>query len=653
MKKVVLVLAGLLAIQFLVAQRQLEQLDRGLIAVKTSSGVYVGWRITGQEWLDASYKIYRNGTLIAEIPATDASNYRDAAGIAGDKYQVAAVMNGVELEKSPEVSARNNAYYDIMLDIPAGGTTPDNVSYTYTPNDASTADLDGDGDLEIILKWDPSNSKDNSQSGYTGNVYLDAYTLEGTKLWRIDLGRNIRAGAHYTQFLAADFDGDGKAEVVCKTADGTVDGLGNVIGSASADYRNSGGYILSGPEYLTVFNGETGEAMSTIDYQTARGSVTMWGDSYGNRVDRFLACVAYLDGEHPSIVMTRGYYRGTGGYKGRTGIVAYDFLNGTITQRWSFLAVEGGVQHAYTGQGNHNLSVADVDNDGKDEIIYGAMTLDDDGIGLYTTGLFHGDALHVSDMDPDYPGLEVFSPHEDGGNGVTFREAETGKIIWQYKKDDDVGRGVAADILSNNRGFEAWATSGLGMYNAKGTYIGSVPNSMNFRIFWDDDLLSELMDGTTIRKVSTTIFAPSNVYSNNGSKSTPTLTADLFGDWREEVIWRYYDASRLRIFTTTIPTEYRLYTLMHDQQYRNAVAWENAGYNQPPHQGFYMEPDMALPVPVVFRGKKWKGNASSNTWDVSTTNFIDSNGNPVAFAASDTAIFSFNGTAGVPVVLSN
>ena len=193
-------------------------------------------------------------------------------------------------------SGQSGAYFDIPIQKPAGGTTPDGVAYTYSPNDASVADLDGDGEYEIILKWDPSNSKDNAQSGYTGNVYIDAYKMNGKRLWRIDLGRNIRAGAHYTQFMVYDFDGDGYAEMVCKTADGTVDGEGNIIGDGSKDYRSSSGYILSGPEYLTLFDGRTGKAIDTIDYEPGRKCCRL-GDSYGNRVDRFLAGVAYLDGK--------------------------------------------------------------------------------------------------------------------------------------------------------------------------------------------------------------------------------------------------------------------------------------------------------------------------------------------------------------------
>jgi rhamnogalacturonan endolyase len=338
------------------------------------------------------------------------------------------------------------------LQVPPSGTTPVGEAYTYSPNDASVGDLDGDGEYEIILKWDPSNAKDNSQAGYTGNVYLDAYKLDGTRLWRIDLGRNIRAGAHYTQFQVYDLDGDGKAEVACRTADGTIDGVGTVLGDANADYRNSAGYVLAGPEFLTVFNGQTGAAMATASYVVPRGNVNDWGDNYGNRVDRFLAGVAYLDGQRPSLVMARGYYT-------RAVLAAWNWRNGQLTNVWTFDTGHTGTPNQYAawrGQGNHNLSIGDVDGDGKDEIMYGACAIDDNGAGLFSTGLGHGDALHMTDMDPDRPGLEVFQPHESptsyGPNAAEFRDARTGALIFGVQGTGDIGRGLALDVDPRYRG---------------------------------------------------------------------------------------------------------------------------------------------------------------------------------------------------------
>ncbi|MEK4371033.1 rhamnogalacturonan lyase [Paenibacillus sp. FSL R5-0473] len=576
----------------------MEYLDRGVVAVKTGTGVFVSWRLLGTEGSNVSFNVYRDGTKVNATPITNSTNLQDASGTSSSKYTVRAVVSGTEQAASAAASVWGNNYLSVPLSVPAGGTTPDGVAYSYSANDASAGDLDGDGEYELIVKWDPSNAKDNSQSGYTGEVFIDAYKLNGTRLWRISLGKNIRAGAHYTQFMVYDLEGDGKAEVAMKTADGTKDGTGVVIGDASKDYRNSSGYVLSGPEFLTVFNGQTGKALSTVNYEPARGNVSSWGDNYGNRVDRFLAAIAYLDGERPSLVMARGYYT-------RTVLVAYNWRNGQLTKQWTFDSNTSG-NSGYAGQGNHNLSVADVDGDGKDEIVYGAMAVDDNGKGLYTTGLHHGDAMHLSDLDPDRPGLEVFQVHETPSNaGVEFRDAGTGQLIWGVKTTKDIGRGMAADIDPRYKGAEVWADGSL--YTAKGQKLGTtLPSSTNFGIWWDGDLLRELLDSNRIDKWnyanSTTmnLLTASGVSSNNGTKSTPNLQADLFGDWREEVVWRTNDSSALRIYTTTAVTDKRIYTLMHDPVYRLGVAWQNVAYNQPPHTGFYLGEGMSTPpVPNI------------------------------------------------------
>ncbi|XVL63378.1 rhamnogalacturonan lyase [Paenibacillus amylolyticus] len=576
----------------------MEYLDRGVVAVKTGTGVFVSWRLLGTEGSNVSFNVYRDGTKVNASPITNSTNLQDASGTSSSKYTVRAVVSGTEQAASAVASVWGNNYLSVPLSVPAGGTTPDGVAYTYSANDASAGDLDGDGEYELIVKWDPSNSKDNSQSGYTGEVFIDAYKLNGTHLWRISLGKNIRAGAHYTQFMVYDLDGDGKAEVAMKTADGTKDGTGVVIGDASKDYRNSSGYVLSGPEFLTVFNGQTGKALSTVNYESARGNVSSWGDNYGNRVDRFLAAIAYLDGERPSLVMARGYYT-------RSVLVAYNWRNGQLTKQWTFDSNTSG-NSGYAGQGNHNLSVADVDGDGKDEIVYGAMAVDDNGKGLYTTGLHHGDAMHLSDLDPDRPGLEVFQVHETPSNaGVEFRDAGTGQLIWGVKTTKDIGRGMAADIDPRYKGAEVWADGSL--YTAKGQKLGTtLPSSTNFGIWWDGDLLRELLDSNRIDKWNYTnsttmnLLTASGVSSNNGTKSTPNLQADLFGDWREEVVWRTNDSSALRIYTTTAVTDKRIYTLMHDPVYRLGVAWQNVAYNQPPHTGFYLGEGMSTPpVPNI------------------------------------------------------
>ncbi|MEJ6951077.1 rhamnogalacturonan lyase [Natronospora cellulosivora (SeqCode)] len=586
-----------------ILKRQMENLDRGLIAIKVQEGVYLKWRLLGTEFDGVSFNIYRDGTKINEEAIDSSTNYIDKEGSTDSKYHIITVINGIENEKSKTVDVWDKNYLAVNLDKPEGGVTPDGVTYTYHANDASIGDLDGDGEYEIILKWDPSNSKDNAHAGYTGEVFVDAYKLDGTRLWRISLGKNIRAGAHYTQFLVYDFDGDGKAEVVFKTADGTVDGQGNVIGDLDADYRNENGYILDGPEFLTVFDGETGKALVTTDYDPPRGNVADWGDDYGNRVDRFLACVAYLDGQRPSIVMCRGYYT-------RTVLVAYNWRDGELSKLWTFDSDHPGNQD-YAGQGNHNLSVADIDGDGKDEIIYGACVIDDNGEGFYTTGLGHGDAMHVGKFDPDREGLQVYDVHEEHPHpaGMEYRDARTGELIWGVPADYDVGRGLTAKIDPNYSGAEVWA-AGKALYSAKGEVISEKsPTSINFAIWWDGDLLRELLDhkwlgrdkGVGIGKIDkwdyenkelVNLLTAEGTYSNNYTKGNPCLQADIFGDWREEVIWRAEDSNELRIYTSTYYTEHKIPTLMHDPLYRLGIAWQNVAYNQPPHTSFYIGPDM-------------------------------------------------------------
>jgi rhamnogalacturonan endolyase len=586
--------------------RQMENLDRGLIAMKVDNGVYLSWRMLGTDSDDISFNIYRNDEKINSSPITTSTNFLDEGGDLNSNYYIRPVLNAEELEASSTVTVLENPYLSLPLNKPEDGVTPDGEEYSYSANDASVGDVDSDGQYEIILKWTPSNAKDNSQAGYTGNTYLDAYKLDGTFLWRIDLGVNIRSGAHYTQFMVYDFDGDGKAEIACKTADGTKDGAGNFIGDETKDFRNEKGYILDGPEYLTMFEGSTGKALSTIDFSPERGNVSDWGDKYGNRVDRFLAGVAYLDGIHPSLIMSRGYYV-------KTCITAYDFKDNQLVPRWNFVA-DDKTNSNYRDRGCHSLSVADVDNDGKDEIIFGAATIDDDGTGLYTTNFSHGDALHVGDLDPARDGLEVFQVHEakSGPANATLRDAKTGEVLWSIKASDrDCGRGLTGDIDPRYPGEEMWAPCGVGLYSIKGEKISSKTPSMNFAAWWDGDLSRELVDKNRIDKWDYTnnemynLLTADGCSSNNSTKATPVLQADILGDWREEVIWRTDDSNFLRIYSTTDVTDHRIYTLMHDPVYRLGVAWQNVGYNQPPHTGFFLGTDMKkAPIPNIYLAPK-------------------------------------------------
>ena len=649
---------------------QMEKLDRGLVAVSTSDGIYLSWRLLGtDDELTTTFDIIRNGDVIDE--GVYLTNYLDK--VRGASYQIAVKVNGEEVERSKTVTPWNK-YLSLTLDRPATGTG----SCTYSPNDCSVGDVDGDGEYELFVKWDPSNSQDNSKNGYTGNVYIDCYKLDGTKLWRIDLGKNIRAGAHYTQFQVYDFDGDGRAELMCKTAPGSKDGKGVYVNQAATldaikaadntkDWRNSNGRVNGGQEYLTVFDGQDGHAIHTIAYwpnrnakaELSEGEGTFnWDDrsgktdkgSYGNRGERYLAATAYLDGPdgNASGIFCRGYY--TYAY-----IWAVDFDGQLLHPRWlhrsdshtqwSVVGADGKETDKVTaptswaregrntmyGNGNHNLSLADVDGDGKDEIIWGSAALDDDGRLLYSVGFGHGDAIHLGDLDPDRPGLELFDIHEDGGRYPwDVHDAATGKIIWQGGQERvDNGRGCAADIVASNRGYEFWSSYGgfenntnyvkdspvegekpsrnQNPFNVQtGTQVGSSKVSMNFRIYWDGDLQDELLDGTAITKYGgstlkvddTEIASLGSPSSCNSTKATPCLSADILGDWREELIlWSTTDYATLNIYTTTTATNYRMPTLMHDHTYRMGICWQNTAYNQPPHLGYYL-PDAMLPTIV-------------------------------------------------------
>lgn len=582
-----------------------EKLGRGTVVVKKDNETnFVTWRLLSSDPIDIAFNVYRNGAKVNSMPISKSTCYEDKIKTAEAlAYEVRPVIQGIEVADNIPNRAftiPKNApvgYINIPLDKPEDGETPDGRPYTYSPNDASIGDVDGDGEYEIILKWYPSNAKDNAHSGYAGNVYIDCYKIDGTKLWRIDLGRNIRAGAHYTQFMVFDLDNDGRAEVVMKTADATIDGRGKVIGSAVADYRNKDGYIIEGDEFLTVFDGLTGAALQTIDYKPARGDVSAWGDSKGNRVDRFLACVAYLDGVNPSVVMCRGYYT-------RAVLAAYDWKDGKLTERWTFDSDTPG-NEGYGGQGNHNLRVGDVDGDGCDEIIYGSCAIDHDGTGLYTTGMGHGDALHMTVFDPTRKGMQVWDCHENKKDGSTYRDAATGEVLFQIRANEDVGRCMAADIDPNHPGVEMWSTFSNGIYNVKGECINPSTRavSVNMACWWDGDLLRELQNNNEVTKynyetkTSETLLKAEDTRSNNGTKSNPSLQGDILGDWREEVLLRTADDKNLRLYVSTIPTDYRFHTFLEDPVYRISIATQNVAYNQPTQPGFYFGADLGKCFP--------------------------------------------------------
>lgn len=623
-----------------------EQLGRGVVAVRmTPDTVMVGWRYLSGDAPTAGFDVFRDGVKVNDKPVTVSTTFYDYnPSSAMACYMVRLVGDTCEAMGGDTCLLPADApcgYINIPLQQPAEQVMPDGTSCFYSPNDASVGDVDGDGVFEIILKWDPSNSKDNAHSGFTGTVLLDAYKTDGRLLWRINLGKNIRAGAHYTQFMVYDLDGDGRAELVAKTADGTTDGVGQVIGDSLADWREmagdsladeprmafrpemrpeggdsvfargprpefnpqggpQGGHaqgprreggpkgrILSGSEYLTIFDGATGRALQTIDYIPQRGEAGSWGDTNGNRSERYLAAVAFLDGKRPSVVMCRGYYT-------RAVLAAFDWDGEQLTQRWVF-DTDSAEWASYASQGNHNLRVADVDGDGCDEITYGSCCIDHDGTGLYNTEMGHGDAIHLTAFDPSSDKLYVWDCHENRRDGSDFRDAMTGEIIFQIPAGKDVGRCMAADIDPTNYGLEMWSSASGGIRNLEGEVVCAEPKGLpiNMAVWWDGDLLREMLDHETVSKYDwtkgecITLQHFDDCSFNNGTKSNPCLQGDILGDWREEVVTRTTDNMALRIYVSTIPTQYRFHTFLEDRTYRISIVTENVAYNQPTESGFY------------------------------------------------------------------
>ncbi|MDE5850637.1 MAG: rhamnogalacturonan lyase [Muribaculaceae bacterium] len=665
-KLIIAGIATLMSVPMTFSQQFPEKLNRGAVIMAAGRIPYLSWRSFSTDSPEMYFDIYRDGKKINKEPITNATDYSDSSGKLTQTYTIKAMIgDNVVEEFSPMKWAPSK---QLQLNLPAGGKTPSGEEYTYTPNDCSVGDVDGDGEYELIVKWYPSNAKDNSQGGYTGNTILDCYEFDGTLLWRVDLGINIRSGAHYTQFMVYDFDGDGKAEMICKTGPGSVDGTGAYVNgvadieaiknaSNTKDWRNSGGRVDGGQEWLTVFDGPTGKAVHTVYYNPNRNQglggeasgTFNWGTggkndtgAYGNRGERYLAAVAYLDGSdaNPSAVMCRGYYD-------YAFLWAVDFDGEKLSTRWlhaaksttQYTVTDGdgktqtysppqatrgaGSRTAYSN-GNHNLTVGDVDGDGKDEIVWGACAIDDNGKLLYATGYGHGDAIHLGKMIPGREGLQVYDIHEASPYGWDLHDAATGEILFSGTATGDTGRGIAADIDPRYDGYEMWCSSHPTPRSAAtGTTTSSATPSQNFRIYWDGDLQDELLDGSGITKWvegKITSLASLTGSSCNGSKKTPCLSADIFGDWREEVIlWYDRDPSKIYIHSTTIASEHRVPCLMEDRTYRMAICWQNVAYNQPPHLGYYLPEYAALGSTGVENISVDKG---TGTFEVYTTGGI-------------------------------
>ena len=598
-----------------------EHLGRGLIAVNSGEGrVCISWRSLEEDPIEIGFDILRNGEKINQEPITRSTFYVDQGVDTSHDNQYSLSMSGSDKPIASftlSAKAATKPYITIPLKEANG---------MYAPNDATVGDLDGDGEYEIVFKRE-TQGYDNSHKGLCREpLLIEAYRLNGEFMWRIDMGPNIRQGAHYTQLSLYDFDGDGRSELAIRTAEGTTFGDGVKIGDTDkdgiTDYvdRNpqSGTYgkILSGPEFLSIIEGETGKELARTDY-IPRGAENEFGDNYGNRADRFLCGAGYFDGKHPSIVICRGYYA-------KTVIQAWDYRGGKLKLRWQFdTSSKDGLWRDYAGQGNHNLRIGDIDKDGKDEITYGACMIDDDGTGGYNTRLGHGDAMHLTDIDIDREGLEVWQCHESRPSkaGSEMRDAATGELIWGIPSIRDVGRAMAADIDPRHRGVEVWSSDSRGVYSAQGHYISNITPSINMAVWWDGDLNRELLDNRTMRTnrgteriISLTKWSEKGIkeiplaekesaMTNNHTKANPMLQADILGDWREEIVVRSADNKSVRIYTTDIPTEYRFHSLMSDEIYRWSVLTQNVAYNQPTQPGYYLGSDLGrFNKPTHLRG---------------------------------------------------
>ncbi len=633
MKRILILAVLMIATLTISAQRHTDLLDRGLVAIQTTSGIYCSWRIMGEEYYDVTYNLYRDGVKIAE--QLKVSNFTDAAGTTNSKYTVKAVVRGVEQSASKEATPWAQNYLEI---------TPDHGSLTstYVPNDACCADVDGDGELEILMKFDNASWAGTSyqKAGFNGEYFIiEVFKLNGKKLWWVDLGPNMADFQNNEQnIIAYDWDQDGKAEAVMRASDGTVihmaDGTTQVIGDATKNYlpATSSGqwFVHEGNEFLVYMNGETGKPYQVMEYPLKRledGETSLeaaWGDGYGHRSTKHFFGAPVLDGRKASIFLARGIYT-------RHKMIALDVNSDTheLTERWRWNNNTPG--SPWYGQGYHNYAVADVDWDGRDEICFGSMVIDDNGHGLSTTGLGHGDAQHHGDFNPYIHGHEIFACNEDAPSN-NYRDATTSKIYYRVTGSDDDGRSIAGNFCNDYPGAMAFSAHDEPISCVINNHITGLTKAGvadNFRIYWDGDLQEETQNYSNGKNTAIAIYKYgigeidrlAGSMTNNDTKGTPCYQGDLFGDWREEVIARTKD-NKIRIYTTTIPTEWRNYTLWHDMQYRQAMVWQMCGYNQPPHTSYFLGEleDITQAPPALTMTNRIEVNNGGVIADVNTSN---------------------------------
>lgn len=636
MKKILITLALALLVGTSMAQRFTDKLDRGLIAQKSTTGVYLSWRILGEEYYDVTYNVYRDGVKVNEAPLS-VSNFKDTSGTTSSTYTVSAVVNGVEQAQSKSASVWSSSYKEIKL-------AHQGIKSTLVPNDACCADVDGDGEVEILMKFD--NQSEMAQSYPKNGPVIDGvatkeysifeiFKMNGDRLWWVNCGPNMGDFQNNEQNIVGyDWNMDGKAEVIMRLeegseihmADGTTYTIGSngKNGSSWTNYRAATGggtnwFMCVGKEFLVYCDGETGKVLDIIDYPLARleaGETDLnaaWGDGYGHRASKFFFGAPYLDGRKPSIFLARGIYT-------QIKMCAFDvdLATNKLVKRWDWRQTNGGY---WMWQGYHNFGIADVDEDGRDEIVYGSMVIDDNGKGLSTTGLGHGDAQHCGDFNPYMKGLEIYACNEDQP-GNNYRDATTSKIYHRFQSGNDDGRAMMdnfTDAFPGAVGCSAREGAISSVTNGAIDGLNATGINTNFRIYWDGDLCSETFnylngkntEGCVAKYGSwSPIYTCSGSMTNNDTKGTPCYQGDILGDWREEIIMRTAN-NNIRIYSTPTPTTYRIPTLWADHQYRNAMVWQMCGYNQPPHVSYFvgkLEGITQAPPPLTMNGREEVSN---------------------------------------------